>query len=207
TINNLLGKSDSINKTIGKKAYKLRADTDQVLYNVYEILSNLINKKIPENLIDYKSFLKYEEIISNKYPEIEELKKREKGFIYWKGKLYLGTDISKFEDTKNIILEEDQGENKIKLEKVYSRAHSLFYLHIWSNSDFNVFNIKNLLFLKEKDSQIVSVWYNQEELNSLLKGIVEKLNSNSKYFESTKKNFEKYLKILVANYGSYYSYS
>ncbi|MBS3168093.1 hypothetical protein J4216_03155, partial [Candidatus Woesearchaeota archaeon] len=33
TINNLLGKSDSINKTIGKKAYKLRADTDQVLYN------------------------------------------------------------------------------------------------------------------------------------------------------------------------------
>lgn len=85
---------------------------------------------------------------------------------------------------------------KIKLTRSFAREHSLFYVYIWKNSDVDIYNIKNVLFVREKSSNQVSVWYNVEELNDVIKSLVKKLNDSKEYFNTIKKKFNKYWKFI-----------
>lgn len=78
---------------------------------------------------------------------------------------------------------------KIILSKSFTREHSLFYIYVWKNSDLEVYNLKNVLFIKEENSNKVSVWYDNQELNDTVKMLAIKLNDSEEYFNKIKDTF------------------
>jgi len=56
-------------------------------------------------------------------------------------------------------LEEDEEKEKIKLSKLFTREHSLIYANIWGNSDVISQGIKNILFIKDKGTNKISIWF------------------------------------------------
>ncbi len=101
----------------------------------------------------------------------------------------------------------------IKLSKVFNREHTLFYAYMWNRSDRLGFkkwlnhNLKNSLFLKEKGSNKVSVWYQNKEFNQIRDKIARKfkqellLNKLAKELQKEERSISLFLsgKIKIKN--------
>ena len=98
-------------KEIGKLGLELRKKYDTFVYTAGLKLYELMKEKFPK-LIWYLEFLTFNEIESGNLPSINELKKREQGYIYYKGKLYVGKSIDKFTKENNIELIDETAEFK-----------------------------------------------------------------------------------------------
>jgi len=104
----LLGEIESVNPIIQKlkdTALQARAETDQLIYSVGNGLWDSISPLVPE---EAKSFLTIEEIISKKYPLLDELGRREQGYIYTEDTLIVGVDIPDFIKKHNFKLEKEK---------------------------------------------------------------------------------------------------
>jgi phosphohistidine swiveling domain-containing protein len=96
-------------------ALSLRESTDKILYDVGDALYYLIVKKYPKYK-NYADFLKIEEVLSGELPKVDELKKRERHFIYFDGNLFTEMSIGELEKQNNveIIKESIEDWNKFK---------------------------------------------------------------------------------------------
>jgi phosphoenolpyruvate synthase/pyruvate phosphate dikinase len=81
-----------------------------------------------------------------------------------------------------------------QLEKTYSREHSLIYCYIWMLSDYGAYGLKDVLFIREPNSNKISVWYDTNKLDLVLKKIVKNINTKEGYIEEIKETFNQYWK-------------
>ncbi|MBR9705866.1 hypothetical protein GOV14_02410, partial [Candidatus Pacearchaeota archaeon] len=84
----------------------------------------------------------------------------------------------------------------VKLTKLFTREHTLFYCSVWAQSDIETYNLKTVLFIREGEADKVSVWYDKNELDSILSRIIDQLNTNEKLVWKIEDTFEKYWKLL-----------
>lgn len=103
-----LAKSEKIDTKISKTSYELRKKYETVLYQADELLLKVSKEKVPSNYTKYIDFLTFEEIKSGQLPEINELRKRTHGYVFFKNNLTATTNIEKFE--------QDQGLNIVSPE-------------------------------------------------------------------------------------------
>jgi len=99
---------------IATKALQLRQATDQILYKAGDALSAMAKEKVDEKYHDNIGFLSYKEISSGDLPDIEEVKKRAEGYIYFKGDLLVMPDIDGFLKEHDITLVEDKVDENIR---------------------------------------------------------------------------------------------
>ncbi|MDO8536840.1 MAG: PEP/pyruvate-binding domain-containing protein [bacterium] len=97
---------DKTNEEMAEEAYRLRANTDRVLYDASAYFLKILRSKIKREFIKHLEFLTLEEIISARFPREEELAKRHLGYIYFRGKVYAG-DVAEFLERLNILLEDE----------------------------------------------------------------------------------------------------
>ncbi len=129
---------DIVSKEIIDQSQNIR-DKFQVLeYNVGYKLRDSIADEYPD-LKEYKDLISFSEALHKKIPEIDELKNRQKGFIYFDGAIFTSISIEKFEKENNIKFDEDLamiGEYQKKTEnpklysKWYTRENSLIAMQI-----------------------------------------------------------------------------
>ncbi|MDD3975946.1 MAG: PEP/pyruvate-binding domain-containing protein, partial [Candidatus ainarchaeum sp.] len=88
--------------------------------------------------------------------------------------------------------------NIIKLEKTFTREHSIFYCSLWCDSNYKINkkytgkNVENLVYLFYPNSDLISSYYNKKQLIEINKSIVNKYNSKKDYFEWIEKEFYKF---------------
>lgn len=114
TASNVIGKDETAEESLRKKAFDLRSKNDQVTYQAGYALFDLAKEKIGDSeIID---FLTFEEIRSENIPSIEEIEERKQGYIYYNRKLYLGEKMKNFEEKEGITLVNEEAEetNQIK---------------------------------------------------------------------------------------------
>lgn len=92
--------------------------------------------------------------------------------------------------------------NRKKLEKMFTREHSLFYCFVWNSSDRLGLSrwagmSPTSLFQGEGKSKKLSVWYSQEELDTFFGNIEKKVVNDPEYFVNAKKEFYKYWDLLL----------
>ncbi len=89
-----------------KKAYYGRYSDDKIIYDVLDLIYLKIQKIIPEKIKPYIKFIKFEEALYGKFPEISELKIRSKGYIFFKGEILTSENLREIEEKFDIeILE------------------------------------------------------------------------------------------------------
>lgn len=87
-------------KNLREKTDKLSAGTDVTIRRSLE--------KLYPKLGEYSAMLTIEEIKNNSLHSLEQLKKRDEGFIFTAGKLYIGTSRNEIEELFNIQLPEEK---------------------------------------------------------------------------------------------------
>lgn len=91
----------------------------------------------------------------------------------------------------------------IKLNKIFSREHTLFYVYMWNRSDRLGFkywlnhNLQNSLFLKSNTSNKVSVWYEKKEWSQIHKKIAMRLINNRLFLPQLSKMLHDQEKIIA----------
>ncbi|HEY4505559.1 MAG TPA: PEP-utilizing enzyme [Candidatus Paceibacterota bacterium] len=91
-------------------ALKARTETDRLIYEVGNGLWDSIDTLIPE---ESRSFLTIEEIVSKRYPALDEIGRRKKSHIYTNDTLTTGVKFSDFLKINNLRLEEDSSVNNV----------------------------------------------------------------------------------------------
>ncbi|PIN74540.1 hypothetical protein COV18_06580 [Candidatus Woesearchaeota archaeon CG10_big_fil_rev_8_21_14_0_10_37_12] len=86
----------------------------------------------------------------------------------------------------------------ITLTKTFSREQSLFYARVWNDSEVNrgfgkwMPKIQNLLFLRAKNENKISVWYDTNELKSFDISAQKQIEKNPQHFDKLKEKFYKH---------------
>ncbi|MCX6744468.1 MAG: PEP-utilizing enzyme [Candidatus Parcubacteria bacterium] len=88
-----------------------------------------------------------------------------------------------------------QNNQSIILTKTYSREHTLSYCYVWYLSDKLAYNIQNVLFIRQADSNRVNVWYDNQEISAIINGLIKKLNETD-YLQELVKTFYDYWRLL-----------
>ena len=104
-VEELTGLDISAIRKLREKTTKLSAGTDVV------VRKSLV--KIFPKIKDFVYVLKIEEIETEQFPKLEELKNRDKGFIFTQNQLYLDKDISDIEKEYGILLERESVDENI----------------------------------------------------------------------------------------------
>lgn len=96
----------SIRANIVETSYKLRDKFQEIEYKAGEILLSAIKDKYPK-LKEYSDVISAQEVVSNKTPDLTELKERKYSFIFFEGQIL--TKISKGEFVKKyqVVLVDD----------------------------------------------------------------------------------------------------
>ena len=102
----------------------------------------------------------------------------------------------------NDVMRETKRNEKVKLSKYMSREHSLFYAHVWSESNRDFFsqtfkdtNIKNMVFLLNNKGML-EVYYELKELDEVFNKISQELSKNLGLIDGIIKEFYKYWNML-----------
>jgi phosphohistidine swiveling domain-containing protein len=85
-----------------------------------------------------------------------------------------------------------------KLQKTFTRQHSLFYAYVWNDSDmeglekFLGIKMVHTLFIGEGKTGRLSVWYDKKLLDNFMDLLKKKVNSDKRYIEKVKNEFYLY---------------
>jgi len=89
----------------------------------------------------------------------------------------------------------------IKLTKKLTREHSLFYCHVWQQSNQHDPDqphiMKNILFLKKSQTNKIAVYYDFNELDRYYEIILQKLSQDLSYINKIKETFYDYFNKLL----------
>jgi|GEM_PF-5153899 phosphoenolpyruvate synthase/pyruvate phosphate dikinase len=89
---------------------------------------------------------------------------------------------------------------KIILSKIFSRERPFFYAFMWNDSDrlgyrlFLKYQVKNNLFLYDKENRKITVWYNLNELSKIQRKLEKQLSDHNTPFK------KRLFKILESNW-------
>ena len=92
----------------------------------------------------------------------------------------------------------------IKLSKIFSREHTLFYVYMWNRSDRLGFkqcldhDLKNSLFLKKDKYNKISLWYEGKEFNQILKKIAQRFKKDKSLLDKLAKILHKEEKTIAS---------
>ena len=89
-----------------EKSYKLRDGFQDIEYKTGEILLSAIKDKYPK-LKDYADVISAQEIINNNFPDLEELKLRKNGFIFFEEEILTKISKEEFAQKYQVILVDD----------------------------------------------------------------------------------------------------
>lgn len=105
----MLGKWDdgTLNSTVQKGFFDLRASTDKVFYDADAVVEKLILAKVGSDRVADAEFFTTDEIISGVYPSATVLDQRKKGFVYFKGELHAPESIPDFVQSLGIEIVEE----------------------------------------------------------------------------------------------------
>jgi len=92
-----------VSEELSEKAYALRIGTDKIIYEAVEQMIKKVERILPPEYKPYLELMTYDEI-ANKNAEIEELKKRMAGYIFFKGIIYSEENIENFLAKNDISL-------------------------------------------------------------------------------------------------------
>jgi len=106
------GLKDLVDPKLAEAAFKFRTANEQVHYEAGLRIYDLIEKHLPEELREYAEYVTIDELVSDRVPNIEELKEREKYYVYWQGRLLTGAQADKFlEENFNLLPREGVQDN------------------------------------------------------------------------------------------------
>lgn len=97
-------------------AHSIRKESDGVLHWGTEKLLYLAEKLLPEEYKKWVEYLCYSEILAHKFPDEEELFRRKKSFVFYKGGLSSGLTLAQYGDKNNIEIKGYLGEEELKHE-------------------------------------------------------------------------------------------
>ncbi len=120
----IIGKTNNkhIDKNIIKLSNDVRHKAEDFVGLVIDTILKTANELLPKKYKSYVYFLTQNEIINQKLPSIQELKKRQQGYIYYDYQVFLKKDLKQFLKKYNFkIIKERINKNKlIKGQVAYS---------------------------------------------------------------------------------------
>ena len=188
-------------KNIKQRALKLREKTQEYNESLEPLFKNFIETKYPYLEGKYRFVLPddiFNGDVKNKSLMLKKIKQREKGFVYYQGKLYAG-DVNKTLDKLGLIIESYNqiDSNKIQLHKEHSRQYSLSRLNSLFNGMTNYINdivgknTKNMCGLYNKDTCLFDIYYYNTELQTCFKFVKDQaVKDNSKAIKNINRFYE-----------------
>ena len=114
-----------VEKDIAEISYKLRVENDKLIYAATDVLLEIAEQIVPEKLKKWINFLLFEEIVSMSFPSIETLEKRSRGYIYFKGLIYVDENLKKIVEDNNLFIKELETTSRLDNNKeIVGRAAS-----------------------------------------------------------------------------------
>ena len=148
SLGQLAGHYENITVRIKEILLEYRNNYDYIIEKAVEYLLYNLSKNIDEEFVKYIDYITLEEYINNEIPNIEELTKRKKGYIYY-DELVVTTDYLKILEENNILIQEEIGEideNAIlKGEMAYPGEAKGKVCKVFSKEDFEKFEEGDIL--------------------------------------------------------------
>jgi len=143
----LAGHYGNITVRIKEILLEYRNNYDYIIEKAVEYLLYNISKNIDNKFVKYIDYITIEEYINNEIPNIEELEKRKKGYIYY-DELIVTTDYLNVFKENNILIEEVEktDENAIlKGEMAFPGEAKGRVCKVFSKEDFEKFEEGDIL--------------------------------------------------------------
>lgn len=182
----LLADIEKVPLEIREKSLDIRKKHERYSEEGNRLFIDFFKNKFP-NYVNLAEVVTPDEVFSlekNKFNEkkLAEIKNRLKGWVMINGDVYPINELEKELKVRGIEIREEN----IKLTKKFSRERSLIYGYLWYNSDSKGiekwFGIKwkNALYMKEEDSNKISIWYDDLEVNAIINRIKLVINNDPK---------------------------
>jgi len=147
SLGQLAGHYGNITVRIKEILLEYRNNYDYIIEKAVEYLLYNISKNIDNKFVKYIDYITIEEYINNEIPNIEELEKRKKGYIYY-DELIVTTDYLNVFKENNILIEEVEktDENAIlKGEMAFPGEAKGRVCKVFSKEDFEKFEEGDIL--------------------------------------------------------------
>jgi len=107
-------KDEIVGESIAGISYKSRVENDRLIYEAVDILLDLSRQRVPLEFKEFVDFLLIGEIISMNLPSLDEIEKRRKGYIYFKGDLHINKKIEDIMNVNELFIKDLELSNEIK---------------------------------------------------------------------------------------------
>ncbi len=199
-----------VSEELKEIAFKMRVKSQEYNLVIQKAITSFLETKYAY-LKNKSNFVLPSEVwskdVDNKNLMLERISKREKGYVYYKGKIYTGS-IDSILNELNIVLQKEETntsevDNKIELHKEHSREYSLSRMHAWYRG-FSYYFTKIDLVGKGLEhttfiytgKDLVDVYYDNKELLDVFKIIETSANKNFKLVEKSVNRLLNLLEVL-----------
>ena len=144
SLGNLIGKDWDSSKRVKELLIDYRNKYDKIIYESTDYLVNNLEKNIPNDLKNYLPVLSIHEICNQQKINLENVKKRLNGYIYYNGSLFL-EELGSFCQENGFMIKTEEHGNKIRGAIAYGGKTKGRVKVILSRSDFKKFNDGDIL--------------------------------------------------------------
>ena len=143
SLGQLAGHGEKIPKRIFQLLIDFREQYDQVIHDALNFYLEKMSEQLQEPYKDYVNWLTYEEFQTKKFPKIEILEQRKKGFIYYE-KLYVTSDYKKWLNDHAISLVKQENSD-LSGQVAYPGNVTGTVQLVFNNEDLKQFKKGNIL--------------------------------------------------------------
>lgn len=144
SLGNLIGKDWDSSKRVKELLIDYRNKYDKIIYQSTDYLVNYLKKSIPNDLKNYLPVLSIHEICNQQKINLENVKKRLNGYIYYNGSLFL-EELGSFCQENGFMIKTEEHGNKIRGAIAYGGKAKGRVKVILSRSDFKKFDDGDIL--------------------------------------------------------------
>ncbi len=110
SLGQLAGHYDNITEKLKSVFYEYRFNYDYIIHKSCDYLLECVEKKLPSNIKKYKKFITLEEYKKRKFPNINVLESRKKGYMFFDNCI-VTNDYEKWLESKNMYIDVDVDNN------------------------------------------------------------------------------------------------
>ena len=143
SLGQLAGHFSNISDRLKTILIDFRYHYDDVIHKSCDYLINMIKKEIPKEYVEFISFITLEEYVTKQLPSLKELKKREKGYLYYDGSL-ITENYDEWFKKNNIIIQNDETCH-LKGNVVFGKNCEGKVCKIFNEEDFEKFEDGDIL--------------------------------------------------------------
>lgn len=156
SLGNLIGQNWKSSKRIKEIFIDYRNKYDKIIYQSTEYLSKILKKYLPKEYKEYFPVMTLDEIRNPYNTDVNELKKRKNGYIYYDGKIHI-ENISEFCQNNGFTIELNETKGDIRGNIAYRGIVKGKVKIVLSHSDFDKFNEGDILVTTMTTPRFTSV--------------------------------------------------